>query len=60
MGELIKLVFSDNYGPVAACPNCDSQQWYICLDAYDDDWEAINGTECASCGYKIDWIEAER
>jgi len=60
MGELIELVFSAQHGPVAACPKCRGQHWYINLDAYDDDWEAINGTECVDCGYKIDWVTAER
>jgi len=60
MADLIKLVFSQENGPIAACPNCGGQKWYINLDAYDNDWEAINGTECVDCGYTIDWIKAER
>jgi hypothetical protein len=47
----------DNHdGPVASC-NCGCTEFYIRLDNFGKEWEKILGTECVSCGEKVDWTE---
>lgn len=43
---------------VARCPECRTTYWLIRLDSVNDDWENIIGTECAGCGFFVDWVLA--
>ena len=54
MGELIKLSEA-----VASC-GCGSIVWNIRVNAMGDSWDKIIGTECAECGFIVDWVSADR
>ena len=62
MGDLIKLYGSKESGaklePVASCPKCENQEFYICLDGVGLSWEHIYAFECSKCGNKI-WIKIQ-
>ena len=45
---------------VANCPECRSKLWLIRLDSINDDWKNIIGTECADCGFFVDWVLAKK
>ena len=45
---------------VAHCPECRMTYWLIRLDGMHDDWQNIIGTECAGCGFFVDWVLAEK
>ncbi len=45
---------------VAYCPECRNSMWLIRLDSIKDDWENIIGTECAYCGFSVDWVLAKK
>ncbi len=45
---------------VANCPECRGKHWLIRLDNVNDDWQNIVGTECAGCGFFVDWVLAKK
>lgn len=45
---------------VANCPDCRGTHWFIRLDSVNDDWQNIIGTECAICGFFVDWVHAKK
>ena len=57
MAEVISL---DYFQPVAGCPNCGGQEFYIMLNGYNQNWDAVVGTQCCNCGMIIQWIEATK
>ena len=42
--------------PVATCPQCDGQSWFIKMDGMNNDYSKIIGFECADeeCGFNVD------
>ena len=43
---------------VANCPECRSKYWFVRLDNVNDNWQNIIGTECADCGFFVEWVRA--
>lgn len=59
MGDLVAAQFTEN-GPVAACPECGYDQWYLNLNGFQQRWDKITGSECGNCGFIIDWFYCEK
>ena len=41
------------YQPVATCPECQGQTWFIHVDGFKDNFENITMHECANCGFTV-------
>jgi hypothetical protein len=39
----------------ASCPVCRSQAWLLEIDGPGDQWESLQGSECANCGFFVEW-----
>jgi len=42
------------YPPVATCPQCKGQLWFIHLNGFFDQFDKVTAHECSDCGYKIE------
>ena len=42
------------FEPVATCPECGCQHWFIEVDSLSDDYESITAFECVNCGLYIE------
>lgn len=49
MGKVIQL-----HSPVATCPQCGCQEWFIHVNGFYDDHDKITKYECTKCGFSID------
>ena len=52
MVEVIKL--HEDFRPVAACTECDGDQFSLLLDAYGTGFSLIEGFLCGNCGHIIE------
>ena len=43
----------------ATCPECGGQEWLLPVNGPLAAWDGITGSECAACGYLIEWIVVE-
>ena len=50
MAEVIELY--QKY-PVATCPQCKGQQWFIHVNGSYDDFDKITSHECCGCGWAL-------
>jgi hypothetical protein len=50
----------ENQTIYATCPECDGQAWLLPVNGYGDEWDKITGSECAGCGYIIDWVTVKK
>ena len=57
MGKVIPLKKAQppKEEPVATCPDCKGQYWFIYLDGFDDNFENVIAHECGDCGFKIEF-----
>jgi len=58
MSKVTKIFNDIEY--MARCPACTKELWIIHLDDINDNWENIIGTECATCGFFVDWVLAKK
>jgi len=42
--------------PVATCPQCGGQTWFIHVNGFYDDYDKIIAHECSECGH---WVEIQ-
>ena len=48
MSEVIHL-----YNPVATCPQCKGQTWFIHVNGFYDDYDKVTKHECSKCGFSV-------
>lgn len=53
MGKLLQL-----HSPVATCPQCKGQRWFIYVNDFYDDYDKVIAHECCGCGFLLE-IEVE-
>ena len=42
------------HDPVATCPQCKGQEWFIHVNGFYDDYDKVTKHECCNCGFSID------
>jgi hypothetical protein len=52
-----KVVCLNEYEPVAECPECGSQSWYVHLDSFSTEYIGINKLECTDCHLEVEFDE---
>jgi len=51
--KVVKI--SDEYEPIASCPECESTAWEIIFNSYGEKtFEDITAYQCWNCDYRID------
>ena len=53
MAEILQL-----HKPVATCPQCKGQHWFIHLNGFYDEYDKVTAHECCECGFLLK-IEVE-
>jgi hypothetical protein len=45
---------------VCADPDCESTEFHLLLNGFNDNWTKVVGTKCAVCGHTMTWVRAEK
>ncbi len=48
MVEVLQL-----HSPVATCPQCKGQQWFIHINGFYDEYDKVTAHECCGCGWTL-------
>lgn len=41
------------HSPIATCPQCKCQEWYIHVNGFYDDYDKVTAHECVNCGFTV-------
>ncbi len=52
-----KVIPLNEYEPVAECPDCGSQSWYVHLDSFGTEYKSIKKLECLDCHFEVEFDE---
>lgn len=53
MGSVLQLV-GKGTPPVATCPQCKGQAWFIHINGFYDEYDKVTAHECYDCGFTVD------
>ena len=49
MADVVSL-----HQPVATCPQCKGQCWFIHVNGFYDEYDKVTAHECSDCGWTLD------